>query len=409
MRNLIIKNSLYLFSSQVAIKIVSFLYSIFLARSLDVNNFGLYITALSYFSIASTFTDLGITRFIIRETARSPKNLPQFIFPIFFIRIICSFCLFLTLAIPIYLFDTNQLRVNFTLLALITILPQTINITFDNLLIALQKFSLSAFSLVTLNLSGALLGVYFITLGWGVKGALISLIVSQLLYMLVLFIFFIKQKIKFNYKINKQIVFMILRNSLPYGLLGILALIYFKIDILLISYIKGEYDTGIYGAAYKFLEAIIFIPSIAGTVLYPIFAKLYVSDLEQLKKRYYQSLLLMGLLGTLTLAVYLLILPLIIQIFLPNYLLSINAIYILALAIPFMFLHTPGVQVILSHESNVKSVFYLSIVTILFNISLNLILIPSYGYIGASWVTVFSEILSFCVFFYLLQVKIFKK
>jgi len=103
---------------------------------------------------------------------------------------------------------------------------------------------------------------------------------------------------------------------------------------------------------------------------------------------------------------FILVLPLLIEVFLPSYLQAIDVIRILAISIPFIFIATPGVQIMLSTEKYLKTVIFLSLFTVAFNITLNLFFIPVYGFIAAAWITVLSEVLSFAVFFLFIQYKI---
>ena len=63
---------------------------------------------------------------------------------------------------------------------------------------------------------------------------------------------------------------------------------------------------------------------------------------------------------------------------------SIDVVKILAWTIPFMFLHIPGATILMSTNKFLKTIIYLSILTLGFNVFLNFLLIPQYGFIGAS-------------------------
>ncbi len=106
---------------------------------------------------------------------------------------------------------------------------------------------------------------------------------------------------------------------------------------------------------------------------------------------------------------FIFVLPVIINYFLPDYSESIKVIKILAWTIPFMFLHIPGATILMSTDKFLKTIICLSLLTLGFNVLLNFLLIPQYGFIGASWVTVLSEALSFIIFFGLLYFGVLKK
>jgi len=116
----------------------------------------------------------------------------------------------------------------------------------------------------------------------------------------------------------------------------------------------------------------------------------------------------MAILGVGALLGYIFILPAVFSFFLPQYLPATQAIKILAWSLPFIFMATPGVQVLLSTDKYLKQVIFYSVFTVAFNIILNLILIPQFGFLAAAWVTVASDVLSFVVFYGLIMRKIFK-
>ena len=117
----------------------------------------------------------------------------------------------------------------------------------------------------------------------------------------------------------------------------------------------------------------------------------------------------MGILGSVLTIAYILILPPVIELVLPEFSPSIKAIKILSFSIPFIFIYVPLSQIILSTDKYLKSLVILTIATLIFNIVLNFILIPPYGFLGASVATVASDILSLIVVILFIRLKIFKE
>ncbi len=404
----ILKQTTWLILAQVLTKIIGFFYTIFLAKSLGVEDFGLLIVALAYFSIISSIADFGFNRFLIREVTRDKGQTNVLLWNTVMLRLTLTSILFAVFAVFIYFFDADKIRVNLILLATLAILPQTVGMTFDGIFIALKKLQFSSLALFLSTLATALVGLFLVSRGFGPTGAVNALIYGQLTYVIILFsILTLNHGLHFP-KIEVYVIKKAIKGSLPYGILGILGLLYFRIDAIILSYIRGSFEAGIYGAAYKFLEAIIFVPSSFAAALFPALAKLHNNKIE-MKQLYFKSIKLMLSLGLFFLLGYIFVLPQIIKIFLPNYLPAIEAIKILSLSIPFIFIATPGVQVLLSTDKYLKSVVFFSIFTLVFNITLNFLFIPKFGFIAASWVTVFSDILSFVIFFLLIKFKMFGK
>lgn len=405
----ILKQAGWLVLAQVSTKAVGFFYTIYLARNLGVENFGLYTVAFAHFSIISSITELGFNRFLIREIAQDKMKTHLLLWNTMILRLTLTAVLFAVFAVILYIFDSDKIRVNLILLAALAVLPQAVGITFDGIFIALKKLQFSSLALFLSSLATALFGLYLISLGFGVTGAVNALIIGQTVYALCLFVLIAKTSGLHFPKIEVSIIKEAAKESLPYGILGILGLLYFRIDSIILSYIRGSFETGIYGAAYKFLETIIFIPSSLALALFPNMAKLHEKNPSDLRKLYIKSMKLMFILGLPILLGYMFILPLVIRLYLPNYLPAIEAIKILSVSIPFIFLATPGVQVLLSTDKYLKQVISFSIFTLVFNIVLNLMFVPGFGFMAASWITVLSDILSFIIFFSLINFKILVK
>lgn len=409
MRKKIFADTGILLISQLISKSAAFFYTVFLAENLGVETFGLYTFAFSVFALISSISEFGISRYLIREVATEIKNPGLLLSQITFIRItfaiisICSFYLIGTI------FNIGLEKVNITLLLLLGTIPQAIALTMDSLFIGLRKVIYSAVGLFSASISATFIGIFLLTSGYGIIGAISAMVISQLIYATILIVLFSRQNFRLVFKLDLDLVKKSLSGSLIYGLLGVLGLLYFRIDAILLSLIKGDYDTGLYGASYRFLEAILFIPSAVNAVSFPIFAKLHTQNPAGLKAFYYKSLKIMVLLSFIITISYLFILPAVINIFLPSYLPAIISIQILALTIPFMFAHVPAVLLLTSSDSYLKPVLYFSLITLSANIILNLLLIPEFGYVGSSIVTVFSEAISFIIFFVFLQLKVFKK
>ncbi|OGE64220.1 hypothetical protein A3J13_00645 [Candidatus Daviesbacteria bacterium RIFCSPLOWO2_02_FULL_36_8] len=405
----ILKQSSWLIGAQILSRIIGFFYTIFLARNLGVSDYGLFSVGLAYFSIISSFSDFGFNRYLIKEASQKENTKWELLWNLMALRLTLICIFFGIFSVLLYLFDGNRLRVSVILLASLAVLPQTIAITFDGLFIALRKLQFSAIALITSSLGTVLLGFFMISKGFGVIGAVNALILGQFLFVLT-FVYLLYRKLGFK---SSQIGILVIKKalvgSLPYGLLGILGLLYFRIDTVLLSYLRGNFETGIYGAAYKFFEAITFIPAALSTALFPVLAKLHDVNQEQVIKLYFKSLKILFTISLLVVIGYFYLLPIIIQLLLPSYLPAVKAIVILTLAIPFMFCHYPAVQVLLSTDKYFKPVITISIILLSLNIVLNLIFIPIYGFIAASWITVFSEALSFLIYFRFLRVKVFKK
>lgn len=405
----ILKKSSLLIIAQGLARVIGFFYTIYLARVLAVDEFGVTAAALAYFSLASVIADFGFNRFLIREVSINKEKLTEILFNVTSLRLTFATILFCLFTVGLYFFDKDLLRANLSILAVMAILPQTIALSLDAVFIALQKLKFSAIATFILSGVNTLLGITLVSLNFGPTGVIVALIGAQVIYTIFLIYLLKKEKVKLLSKVTTDSLIKVLIGSLPYGLLGVLGLVYFKIDTLMLSYIRGNFETGLYSVSYKFLEAVILVPSAISAVIFPSLSRLHQGSTTDLKKYYFKTLKLMGILGFVVFLLYIIILPIIINLLLPKYIPAIGIVQLLSLTIPFMFLHTPSTQLLLASEKYLKPVIYLSLLTMFFNVISNLIFIPKFGYFAAAWITILSEVLSFIVFYLFIQKKVFQR
>lgn len=74
-----------------------------------------------------------------------------------------------------------------------------------------------------------------------------------------------------------------LAEVLPYALAAAVGLIYFRLAIILMSYITSEDETGIYGAAYRVVETVGVIPWLVVSSGFPILARAARDDAQRLR------------------------------------------------------------------------------------------------------------------------------
>lgn len=403
----ILKQTSWLFFAQTITRVVGFFYTIYLARTLGVGDFGLLSLGLAYFSIISSLSDFGLNRFLIREIAKEKTKKWELLWNIFVLRLLIVCIFFAFFSVFLYLFDQDKMRVSVILLASLAVLPQSIALTFDGIFVALQKLQFSAVSTVSGSFSLAFFGFVLVSRGFGVYGAVNALIFSQVIFALVLGLLLIKKEGLKLYEVKAPILKEALKGSAPYGVLAILGLIYFRVDTIMLAYIKGNFDTGIYSAGYKFLEALVFIPGSLGVVLFPKFVSLQKKPKETWELLF-KSVKFMFVVGMAIAFSYYLVLPQVIKVFLPNYENAISVVKIISLSIPFMFIHIPAAQVLLASQKYLKGIILLSVIPLAFNILSNLIFIPKYGFIAASWITVASDFLSAMLLLLFIRKVLFK-
>lgn len=402
----IVQNSSYLLVSQLFVKVFAFGYAIFLAGNIGASDFGLYSAALSIFGLMSLFSDLGINRVLTRDIARDENELPKLFSTAMLLRAFSAAVCFFLLSLFFFITDPSHTRFNLTTIALLSLVPQSIALSIDAILIALKKVSNSAMGFFLFNMLSFIIGASLIYFGYGVYGAITAFLAGQIFYAVIL-IYFLWSSGKINFApFDFKIAKSLLLKSWPYGILAAVGFASFRIDTVILSYLRNSEEAGIYSLAYRFLEAATIIPVAFGTVLYPVFSE-HGENKDHIKKLFNHSLLVGLTLGLLVLIAINTLVPWFLNNILPeSFFGSSSALLILSFSIPFIFMHIPLGQLLMSKENLLKEVLLLYIGIFVINLTLMLIIIPRFGYIGAAWVTLIAESTTFLSFYLFVKYRL---
>jgi O-antigen/teichoic acid export membrane protein len=180
--------------------------------------------------------------------------------------------------------------------------------------------------------------------------------------------------------------------GLPFALTFVLTILYFRIDQPLVYVLKSPAAAGYYGAAYKPIEALLFIPMTFLSVIFPVLSVYYRErrgELLDAISRFFKALLLMG--WPMSVGIFVLSYPLTQLLLGPGYGPSERAFKILSLALGFAFVNNAFIGA-LNASDRQSSFTWAAAWSLVANLVLNLALIPPFGYLGAAVATVLTEI-----------------
>jgi len=183
-----------------------------------------------------------------------------------------------------------------------------------------------------------------------------------------------------------------IKKSYIYVLIGFFSGIYFKIDVFLLQFLKGESAVGIYSAGFKFFEALLFIAASYNIARTPIFAQLAKKNPEQLLKVMKKDLKFLFLLGFGIISVTFFLSPIILPLFLKgNYFSAIKVVQIVIFALPLILFSSVFLNAIYVLKK-AHIIIFIFIFQVIINFILNIIFIPRYSYLASAYITVFSEV-----------------
>lgn len=183
-----------------------------------------------------------------------------------------------------------------------------------------------------------------------------------------------------------------LRAAAPIGVATVLGTIYFRSDMVLLQWLRGDLATGAYAAAYRFFEGAFLLPALILAVLFPTLAGRMAAprlEIERLLRRALRRMTLLGF-GTAALLA-LAVAPLLRTIYGEEYAESAFLLRILAPGLCFVFPNFVLTHFLVAAGRQHASA-WLAGLGVPVCLALNLALIPHLGARGAAGATVVTEV-----------------
>lgn len=366
----------------------------YISRVLQPEGIGLYNFYNSILSYVALFANIGISLYATREIAQHREDITlrsKLTVEIFILNIITMLCAYIT----VFILDAFVPRIHenqalFYIMSFSIILgPLSVNWFFQ----AIEDFKyITQRSLFVKLLSFILLFVFVRTKGDIMMYAIV-LLIANVGNNLFNFIHLRKHLSLVNIEWRSLQIFRHLKPSLILFILNVIISIYVNLDSVMLGFIQSDAAVGYYSVAGRISHIILSLVSSLGIVLLPRFSYLLESkDYNEFDRLCRKSLdFTLGLSLPIVVGLMLLTNPLIMLVFGEKYIPSISVLQILSPIILFAGItNVLGIQILYSKRKE-NLVIYSTLGAALVNFTLNMILIPSYSYIGAAVATCIAE------------------
>ncbi len=361
-----------------------------LARHLGTDGFGVWSTALAFVGIFGFLTNLGLAPVATQRMAAEPDAESEWLGALMGTVAIASVGAFIIAIATIPLLGNEDDIHVVTVIVTVSLLcaaPGALLAVFDSrvrpgLRIALLTLNsvgwLAAIVILALSDAG-IIAFALAFLGISIGTAILQWVATR---------HFATISLRAGRRRWRPLV----KLALPIGLAGALVTVYYRVDSVLIFEIKGADEAGIYGAAYRFLDPIQFVPVSILAAVFPVMAAVHDQDPERVRRLVqragdYLLIVALGVLGgTVALAQ-----PIVDLLLGPGYERSATVLPILMLAFVFISMgYLSGyLTTIVGRQWRLVGIAAVGLVA---NVVLNLILIPPFGAVGSAWATVITEL-----------------
>ncbi|ASJ02093.1 peptide-binding protein [Thermococcus profundus] len=387
----LIKNAGWLFGAEIISKLLAYGIIVILSRTLGPEGLGQYSFIFYYVGLLGIFSDLGVGYYFMREVARNRGRAEELLPDVLGLKIVLALVnfgiiLILTLPLP----KPAWMKV-LIILAGAEAMLTWVSYVFVRLMYANEVTKYEAIAKTIERFWAFFVGGAVLYLSKSLRPFIITLLVGysirELLRMKWGSRFANEVKIRFK----PEAWLSLLRKSYPFWLIGLFTLIYYRTDMVMLSLMRGDYETGIYRAAYTLIEVSLFVPNIVVSTTMPSMARLWERDRKTLRILLKKSFQILGALGIAGTAGYYILAEWgVIIVFGEGFLYSASVLRILAFAIPFMFMNSLFGS-FLNATGRELTFTKITGFTALLNVMLNYFMILNYGASGAAVATVVSQ------------------
>ncbi len=374
----------------------------FLTRSLGPAGYGDYSLIFAYLYIFTTLADLGLYTILIRDISRPQADESGILSNIFSLRLMAIvFFLVVGIFISIFLPYSKDVKIGViaaSIFAVLSSLYQILTAVFQKYL----KLYYVSIADVVARLCQLLLIFYIVKIGYNFLAFVWVIVISEFIHFFLLFLF-TQKLVKVNLVFKPAYWLKILKTSVPVAISLVFTLLYFKIDTVLLSFMKPAQDVGIYSVAYKVLEVVIFLPAIYAGLLMPALSRYALENISQFTKTYRRGFNALSVFALPTMAYLFLRADDVIRIMGGDKFDQAGSVLkILSLAIMLIFFGNLGGNSLVALDLQKKSI-WIYFAGAIFNVAGNLLLIPTYSYFAAAWITVSTELLITIAMFWLIK------
>lgn len=388
-----INNTTWVILEKFISLLINFLLSIIISRYLGPEKFGDLVYVISLVTLFSIVGHVGLSGLVVKRIVENEKDANVILGTSFSIKTFAyiSSIIFLLL----FTFFTQDGVDDVFLMVFILSLPlclrgiEVIELRFQS---KVDSKYTSLSRLTSVLISSALKLIFIYT-----SLSLIYLVIAQAIQTIIfIFLIIIFYKYK-NYEAkswvyNKDEAGYLLKNGSLIFLGSIFAMIYLKIDIVMLKFLTDSSEVGIYSVAASLSEAWYFIPTAIVATVSPRLIKLKNESKELYNKRYQQLFDLLFMMGlVVSIVVSLISFDLINFTYGEDYINAASILVIHVWASIFVAMRAGFSRWII-----IENMYTYSIVTqglgALINVILNYYLIPDYQGVGAAYATLISYI-----------------
>ncbi|HYI85347.1 MAG TPA: flippase [Acetobacteraceae bacterium] len=381
---------------EVFAKLASVVFYLAVARELGATQFGDLMFALSFTTVITLPSGFGTEELIAREVARDREKVHEYAANVMAIKVALTVVL-LGVAEAIVILGGYSTEVQLAVLVVgASVGIENLGRTWGAVLQAYQRMEYISVSLIVQRVVTAVAGVIVLLLGGQLLAVSIVMLVSAVIGFAVITVLMDRRVVHILPRLDRSRWIGLLKAGIPVGMVGVLMTALFKVDQTLISFLAegGNREVGFYGAAFRLIEATMFIGWSFSAAMLPWFSA-QAGSRERIAQGFeLGTKATAAVLVPVGLTFILFAEPLIELLYGSGYGPAVTPLRFLGAGVVFLGINNLAASLMIARD---RPLAFAAVggAALVGNVALNIVLIPEYGADGAAFTAALS---AFCVF-----------
>ncbi len=407
----LLSNTVLAYLSNVIAKASISVLFILIGRSLGPSDAGVFNLGITYFTIVFGLSAFGLQELLVREVAPRRDQSKQYLSNYLFMRVAITVLTYAILLGALYLLlpYSDETKKIIAVISL-AVFPEAAFSLCQAIFEAHERLRVPAYASVS-NSAVRLLGGWWVlqsganptSIAWLIPlGSFVGLLsLAPALFRLL-------REVSQEGSAYPNLTFIRrqLRYTPSFLVIHFFSIVDYQADTFLISVMLSETAVGWYGAAQTILLGFWIMPVAIRAALYPLMARYYVHAPNKLAVLYEKaSQYLMIAVLPMVVGVFLLAEQIILLVFGASFTPSIPVLRWSIWGVIFVFLNVPNARLMLVHNRQ-RVLSWMTGLSMVVNVGLNLLLIPLYGIVGAAMSRLFASFILFATIYVYVHLRI---
>jgi O-antigen/teichoic acid export membrane protein len=273
------RNSIFVLGAQILIKILAFIFNVYVVRTLGAVHFGRYSAVMAYITILSIFSDLGMAPYAMREMSEDPERTGSLLPNVMAMRGVLSL---LVIAIAplsaMAMGEEGDMLLGVTL-ASVGLLFYAVQGPLEGALTSRERLDYAATYSVVNQLLFWGVGVWLLIRGAGFIGLIVASWVG-VAACAVLSGWTLRRLGVGKLRLDVRHWPALVRASLPFGVSSLADALVRRFDTVLIFIILTDAAVGWYNVSYNLILMLLLLAQSISTAIYPSLVRGYAANQE---------------------------------------------------------------------------------------------------------------------------------